>query len=134
MVEQPPRRCDNDINAATQLVDLRVYADATVNDGGAKRQVPSIVTNALANLRGQFPGGGEDQRPYPAPIDGAFLEALQQRQGKGSGLARARLGSGQYIPAFENERNGLLLDRGGQVVTLLIDRTQQFGRKAKLIK
>jgi hypothetical protein len=134
MVEQPPGGCHNDINAAAQLIDLRIDADATVDDGGAVRQVPPVIANALANLRGQFPGGSEDQRAYPAPIDGAPLEALQQRQGKGSSLARARLGSGQDIPAFQNKRNGLLLDRGGYLITLFLDRTQQFGRKAKLIK
>ncbi len=72
------------------------------------------------------------RRGWPATRD--CVQSLQHRQRKAGRFAGAGLGAGQHIAAFEDERNGLLLDRGCLVVTLFFDRTQQFGRKAELIK
>lgn len=63
-----------------------------------------------------------------------MLKTLQQRQGKAGSLAGARLGTREDIVTFENKGDSLLLDRGRLLVTLFIDRTQQFGREAKFIK
>lgn len=63
-----------------------------------------------------------------------MLQTLQQRQSKTGSLAGARLGAREDIVAFENKRDCLLLDRGHLLVTLFLDRTQQFGREAKLIE
>ena len=49
-------------------------------------------------------------------------------------LAGAGLGCRKNIASFKDVGNGLLLDRGCLEVTLFLDRTQQFGRQAELIK
>ena len=113
---------------------MRVDADTTVNDGRAKRQVPAVVPNAVTDLGGQFARGSQDEGAYPPPVFRTVLQTLQQGQGKSRRLAGARLGAREDVATFENKGDSLLLDRGRFLVTLFIDRTQQFGREAKLIK
>jgi hypothetical protein len=134
VIEQAPRRCDDDINTFAYVRDLRVDTDTTVNYGGAKWQVPAVVTNTVANLGGKLSRRRKYEGTYPPPVHGAVLQSLQQRQGKAGRLAGARLGACEDIVTVENEGYCLLLDRGRLPVTLFIDRTQQFGREAKLIE
>jgi hypothetical protein len=47
VVEQPPGRRDEDLDARAQLRDLRVHVDAAVDDGAAQRQVLAVVAEAL---------------------------------------------------------------------------------------
>ena len=49
---------------------------------------------------------------------------MQDRQAERGGFARSGLGGRDDIAAFEHERNGLLLDRGGGFVAKLFDRHQ----------
>ena len=93
-----------------------------------------VTTHAFGDLGGQFPGGSQHEGTDTAPIGGAILEALQHRQRESRGLAGARLGTRKNIATFENEGYSLLLDRGCCLVTLFIDGTQQFGRKAEFIE
>ncbi len=89
------------------------------------------------HLGGQFAGRGEHQGARLArAADGLRVGAqvLQQRQAEGSGLAGAGLCPGQQVAAFQGERDGLLLDRGGGIVALLGQRAQQERGKAQGFK
>ena len=134
MIQQPARRRDHDVHALLQLRDLGVDADAAIDDRGTKRQVPPVAAHAVGDLRGQLTRGRQYEPADTPTIGGTELEALQHRQRKARRLAGAGLGARQEIAAFENEGNRLLLDRGRRLVTLLVDRAQQFGREAKLVE
>jgi hypothetical protein len=102
----------------------------------AQRQVAAIVFHAGADLGRQFARGGENQGAHrAASARGLFrAQALQQRQGKAGGLAGTGLGAGENVAAFENDRNGLALNRGRIAVALFGHGTEQFGRQAERIK
>ncbi len=68
------------------------------------------------------------------PADGVWRQALQQRQGEPGGLAGAGLGARQDIASCENHRYGLALYRGRFSVALFGYSTEQFGRKAEIVK
>ena len=109
---------------------LRILADATVDNCCAKRKVLAVAAHAVRDLGRQFARRGEYESPDTASIDRAILQTLQHRQCETRGFAGARLGARKNITTFENEGDSLLLDRGRLLVTLIVDRTQQFGRKA----
>jgi hypothetical protein len=62
------------------------------------------------------------------------VQALQQRQGETGRLAGSRLGAGEQVATFQDERNGLLLDWRCLAVTLFLDSTKQFGPEAEFIE
>jgi hypothetical protein len=59
------------------------------------------------------------------------MEKLEDGEGEGGGLAGAGLGSSQDIATGEHRRDGLGLNGGRLVITLGIDRPQQFDPKAE---
>jgi hypothetical protein len=134
VIEKPSGRRNNDVDALTQPRYLSVYADTTINDGRAEWQVLSVTSRAVANLGCQFAGWCQYQGANAPPIDGTLLETLQHGERKARRLAGACLGACENIVTCKNERYCLLLDRGCRLVTLFVDRTKQFGRKAKLIE
>ena len=81
VVEEPPRRGHQDIDALAQLLDLRVDLDAAEDHRRAQREVAAVGLHALADLGGQFAGGGENQRAHRALAAGdrVVVQALQQR-------------------------------------------------------
>ena len=80
---------------------LGVLTDTAEDDGMTEPQVPTIGLKARANLGGQFPRGSQHQDAGSAGGNGARLglEAMQDGQGEGRGLARSRLGVAQQITA-----------------------------------
>jgi hypothetical protein len=98
--------------------------------------VAAIGSYAVTYLGSQLPGRrqnqGADARFSPAPA--CFVQTLKQGQGEAGGLTCAGLRSGQNVAAFENEGNGLLLDRRRLTVSLIIDRAQELGRQAKVLE
>jgi hypothetical protein len=85
-------------------------------------------------LRSELTRRHKYQRPNTALAVCSFLQALQHGQREAGRLARTRLGTGQNIAALQYVRDCLALDRGCLTVTLFFHSTQQFGRKAELIK
>ena len=51
VVEQAAGRGDDDVDAAAQRVDLRLHADAAVDDGGLQLQVLAVGADALLDLQ-----------------------------------------------------------------------------------
>lgn len=66
MVNQPAGRGYQNIQAAGQLLELGGVPHAAEDDGGGQVQPFGIGADVVMNLRGQFPGGAQDERPYLA--------------------------------------------------------------------
>ena len=62
-VEQPARRCDEDIDTILQRLHLRALADATVYHGVTEARELAVGFEALADLGGKLACGCENQRP-----------------------------------------------------------------------
>ena len=132
MIEEPARRRDDDVDAAPQLVDLRVDADAAVDHGGLQRQVLAVSPDAFADLRRELARRRQDQSPYAASRGRRVLrQALQQRQCESGGLAGARLCAGHDVASFEHDGDDSGLDRSGLRVALFGNGTQQRGLEAQ---
>ena len=118
-IQQPPRGGHQDVQAPPDGVHLGLLAHAAEDDGRAQGQVPAVSGEAVLDLDGQLPGGGEDERPdHPGPGHGP-AEALEDGGCEGAGFAGARLGAAQHVPPRQGGRDGLALDGGGVCVPRL---------------
>ncbi|MCG3189580.1 MAG: hypothetical protein LKCHEGNO_02048 [Burkholderiaceae bacterium] len=61
VVEQPAGRGHQDVDAAPELVDLRLHADTAEHHHALQAQVAAVGANAFLHLRGQFARGRQDQ-------------------------------------------------------------------------
>ncbi len=136
VIHQTPWRGDQNIDTTAQFVDLRLHADTTENGHGLQWQMAAISDHALFHLGGQLARGCQNQRAHLALAAVAAMvhQALQQRQSKAGGFAGAGLRCCHDIAAGENGGNGLRLDRGRGGVLLLVNRAQQFGHQAEILK
>ena len=130
VVEQAPRRGDEDVDAAAQLVDLRLHADAAEHHHAGELGVLAVGAHAFLDLRGELARRRQDQgadRQLAARVAHRRLghQAMQQRQDEAGGLAGAGLGAAHDVAAGEDGGNGLGLDRGGGVVAGFVNGTQQ---------
>ena len=134
MIQQSARCRDNDIDTAANFRDLWSRANATVDFHAADGTILAIGVHALVNLRREFAGRCENQCTNAARAVNFPLQPLQHGQREGRGLTGTRLGARENIVAFENMGDSFALNRGGFVVALFFDSTQQFGRQAELLK
>ena len=131
-IEQTTWGCHDDIRPAPEGIDLRPESDTAKKDGLGDRGLSSIGVDALTHLRGKFPGGNNDQHRGSVPRTGLTgQESLKNGQGKGSGLARAGLGSGQKVMPLQNARDGFFLNRGRAFVAFVGQGVDQTGIKAQ---
>jgi hypothetical protein len=89
------------------------------------------------HLDDQFPGGSQDQGAHRmAGRGGAGVgvgdHLLQQGQGEGGGLAGAGLGLGHEVAPGEHQGDGLLLDRGGDLVAHPVQGRENPGIQAQI--
>src|SRR5439155_15171228 len=139
VIEQAPGRRDDDVDAAAQLLDLRLEAHAAVDHGRAQLRVLAVGAHALLDLHRELARGHEDEAAHRMArgrvADVGFpREELQYRQREGCRLAGAGLRCAEEIPACEYYGNGLRLDGGGLGVTLLGDCAEQLGRKPEILE
>ena len=139
VIEQAPGRRDDDVDAAAQLLDLRLEAHAAVDHGGAKLHVLAVGAHALLHLHRELARGHEDEAAHRMArgrvADVGFRsEQLQHRQSEAGGLAGAGLGGAEEISACEDYGNGLRLDGGRYGVTLLGDCAEQLGREPEILE
>ena len=114
VVEQPARRAHHHVGAVGEAVHLGA-------DRAAAAQAEHLdvlleageAADLLAHLLGQFAGRAQHHRLHR---EVARVEALQQRQAEGGGLAAARLGLGDEVVAGQGHRQAGGLDRRHQVV------------------
>ena len=131
-VEQPSRRCDQDVAADSKAVNLRSFADAAEDHARAQFLVRSVDADALQDLGGEFARRCEHERARSAARGG--LEQLQQGQHECRGLAGAGLGAGEQVAAGEHRRYGSGLDRRGGRVAVGSNRRQQLGLEPEFIE
>ena len=138
-VEQAARRGDEDFDAATDLLDLRLDVDAAVDAEAAQGQVLAVRLDRFEHLNRQFARRCQHQdadrvaRRRRARV-GEGQDALQQRQGERGGLAGAGLGAAHQVLAREDDGDGLRLDRRRRGVSLVGDGFQQVGGEAEVVK
>ena len=98
-VQQTARRGHQDVQPPADGVHLGLLAHAAEDHRGAQGQVAPVGREAVLDLQGQLPGGGEDQGPDHPGLGGPAAEPLKDGGGEGAGLAGARLGAAQHVPA-----------------------------------
>ena len=92
----------------------------------------SELLPVLVDLRGQLARGGEDEDARDATR--APDQALENREEEGRGLAAPGHGARQDVPARENRRDGVPLDRGGRLEAESGDGAQEVGVKVKRVE
>jgi hypothetical protein len=139
VVEQAPGRRDEDLDAGSEGLDLRLDRDPAVDHGRTERDGPPIGPDARVDLHGELPRGNQDQHAdrvaggREAGV-GVLPHPVEDREHEGGRLAGARLGGGEEIAALQDQRNGIGLDRRGSVIALLGDGLEEIGRQAERIK
>jgi hypothetical protein len=120
VIEQAPRRGDQDIDLSAQGFHLRIDVHAAEHDHGFERQVFAIGLHRFFHLRGEFARRREYQAAWLARTrirGGLFIQAMQDGQRETGGLARAGLCARQQVAARQYERDGLSLNGCGCGVT-----------------
>ena len=140
-VQQPSGGCHHHVGAATQRHHLRVdrHTAHRTDQVWPARQFTPQSGEDIADLQRQLTGRHQDQlRQHPRLARRCHEEALQRRQHVGGGLTRAGRCQRYHVPAFQQQRNGLLLDRRRRQVTGLLQGLlqggQHIGRQAELGK
>ncbi len=139
VVEQAPGGGHEDVDAAAQLVDLRLHADAAEHHHAGELGVLAVDAHAFLDLRGELARRRQDQGPdrqLAASVANGRLrhQAVQQRQHEAGGLAGAGLGAAHDVAAGEHGGDGLGLDRGGGGVARFVNGTQQGLGEAESIE
>jgi len=128
VVEQTARCGDHNVDTLGERLDLRLRADAAEDQDRALRYVAPVFLEGLGDLRGQLPGRHEHEHTRCARAPRCRLrrvQAMQQGQCEGGGLAGAGLCRRLQIASLEYDRNGALLDRRGHGVAGVADGAQQ---------
>ena len=99
------------LGPVAQRTDLRAVGGAAV-DGDDLQAAGAVghVGNGVGALEGELAGGGQDQG-----LDDALagVHGVEQRQAEGGGLTGTGLGHAHHVAPGQEDRDGLLLDRGG---------------------
>ena len=125
VIHDSPGGADDDVDATRQLPQLLAHALAAVDGQDVEAfHVTGVGLKGFSDLNGQFAGRRQNQglRDTPGNVD-----ATEDGQGKGSGLAGARLGLAQQVAAGQDMRNAGGLDGGGRLVAYLPHGFQQGG-------
>jgi hypothetical protein len=136
-VEEASRGGDEDVDTATHGGHLGTLVDATEDDGVGDAAPLHEGADDIGDLAGKLPGRGEDECPrllrYRATRGGAVSphEPMENRQNEGGGLAAARLGGGENVPAFDRRSNRIPLDRGRCDEALVAERLGEGRSKLK---
>ena len=133
-VQQAAGRGHHPVGAAAQTHHLRVDRDPAKDDGDFELGCHLLRQQAshLANLHGQLTRGHQNQRPHPPwPSTRDSRQHLQNRQTKGSRLARTGFSRCQYVAARQNKRNGGRLHRRGLAVVQASQSAKKGRRQAE---
>ena len=108
---EPTGAGDGDVDAGAQTAlvtgDVRAAVERRDRATAHLRERPELV----GHLSGEFAGGQQHQRARPA--GGARLDAGDERDAEGEGLARARRGTAADVTAVERVSDRGPLDREG---------------------
>ncbi len=107
-VKQAPRAGDDDLDAALQGLDLRVFAHPAVDGNGAGFGARPQRRADVVNLLGQLARGRDDQCADLAQVPAR--EPLENGQDEGRRLAGAGLRDAEDVASGEYLRDGLFLN------------------------
>jgi len=130
VIEQPPRRCDQDIDAARQLGVLIFERNAADDQGDVELVLGAVLLEAFLNLRREFARRFQNERARHARPRAALLQHCEHRQHERGSLAGAGLGDAEHVPARQHVGDRLLLDRGRGGVAGRFHGGENFGRQA----
>ena len=139
VVEQAPRRGDQDLDAAADDRQLLLDVDAAVDDRRAQVGVLAVLADRFLDLDRELACRREDQRAHRVPGGrGARVrvgrQPVQDRQAESGGLAGAGLGAAHDVLARKDDGDRLLLDRGGGGVAGLGHGPENLRPQAELRK
>jgi hypothetical protein len=97
-------------------------------------EVVTVGAQALADLGGQLPGGGEHQGADLGVLAGGAVQVLQHRQGEGGGLPGPGLSAPDHVAALERGGDGVGLDRGWVEVAALTHGAQQGRDQTQVVE
>ena len=95
--------------------------------GGAEGEVLAVDAGALADLRGELPGGGEDERPEAAWLPPC--EPLEDREEEPGRLPGSRLRAAEEVLAGQRGGDRLGLDRCRGLVTCVREGADELGNE-----
>lgn len=161
-VEQTSGSGDQNIDAPAEPVRLRSLLDSPENRRVLQARILSVIGERLADLKGEFPRGGQNEgpnstaaafpvRPSPplapernglfrdgptVPVRGTVPRSVSAR---GAGrtpavLPRAGLGDSENIRAPQDDRNSPLLDGRELVVSFFADSLQDRLRHVQFVE
>jgi hypothetical protein len=114
VVDHAARGADDDLHAAAQRRQLRAVALAAVDRQHVEvLHVGGVALEGFGDLDRQFARRRQHQRLHGAALD---VDARQDRQREGGGLAGTGLRLPQHVAAFHQQRNGGGLDRRRRLV------------------
>jgi hypothetical protein len=114
VIEQTTRGRNQDINATAQFLNLRAHRRATKDNRRKQADAFFEITQALADLGGQFAGRCQNNRTRLTRFRAlrVFGKTLQQWQAECSGFTATRMGNPHQVLAFEKSRNRRSLNFG----------------------
>jgi len=100
-VEQPSRRCDEDVDAVEQGADLATHRHAADRQGGADAKMAAIGAEAIENLSRQLARRSKHQHSATLRLHAPSIRGhlVQNRQREGCRFARAGLGNPDHVAA-----------------------------------
>ena len=131
VIEETTGRGHEDVDAATESVDLGIDPYPAEDHGRAEVQAFAVAGHTRADLGGEFACRREDEAARTLRTRAAFRETLEHRQSEGGGFARTGLRAAHEITTLKDRGDGLRLDQGGFGVTFGGNRLGKFGNEAK---
>ncbi len=132
-IDEAARCRHENVNAVAKVLDLAANADAAEDHEALEPHVLAIGAEAVMDLGREFAGGREDEHARRARcgLSGIAGQALDDRQGKGSGLAGAGLGDAQQVAALEERRDGLGLDGSRRFIAFGLHGLEKRSRESE---
>ena len=131
-IHQASGRGDQHVDAIGQRLDLIAHLDPADQQRHAQIVVLAVLFEVFGNLRGQFAGRFENQRPRHQRATAAMRQNVDHRQHETGGLARAGLRDADDVAHHQHRRDGLRLDRSRLVIAGIKHRLEQFVRQAEI--
>ena len=132
-IQQAAGTRNDDLCAGAEGVDLRLFADAAKNRGGAQRKMFAVGPDVFINLHREFARGRKHQR-----ADAAWLALARSARQPGQHwqrerrrFARAGLGNADEVVAGQNRRDGRQLNGRGFGVAGFFDSQQNLWIEAE---
>ena len=131
-VVQAAGRGDEHVGAASDLVDLGAVGRTAEHGGHVVPRLAGDLHARLRDLLRQLTGGADHQHAGRALAPLAARQGAQDGQQERGGLTRAGAGGGDEVAAFQDQRDGLQLHRGGVLVAQAFDGGKGSLRQAEV--